>query len=130
MVVDSSALVAILLAEPGYERLLDGLIDAPEVIVAAPVLVESGMVMLSRTGPGGLTDLDDLLARCGARVLPFSEAHARLGVAVFDRYGKGRHPPGLNFGDCIAYAVAQTEGAPLLFAGDDFAKTDVARGDA
>jgi ribonuclease VapC len=126
MVVDSSALVAILLAEAGSDRLREALADAPHVLVPAPVLVEAGMVMLSRTGPGGLTDLDDLLARCDARVLPFSEAHARAAVAAFDRYGKGRHPAGLNLGDCMAYAVAQGEGAALLFTGGDFALTDVA----
>ena len=62
--------------------------------------------------------------------MPFAEAHAREATAAFLRYGKGRHAAGLNFGDCMAYAVAQAEGAPLLFTGDDFAKTDVARWDA
>jgi ribonuclease VapC len=125
MVVDSSALVAILLAEPGFERLREAMITAADVIVPAPVLVEAGMVMLSRTGAGGLTDLDDLLERSGARVLALSEGQARAAVAAFDRYGKGRHPAGLNFGDCMAYAVAMAEGVPLLFTGGDFARTDV-----
>jgi ribonuclease VapC len=125
MVVDSSALVAILLAEPGFERLREAMITAADVIVPAPVLVEAGMVMLSRTGAGGLTDLDDLLERSGARVLPLSERQARTAVAAFGRYGKGRHPAGLNFGDCMAYAVAMAEGVPLLFTGGDFARTDV-----
>ena len=126
MVVDSSALVAILLAEAGFERLREALVDAQDVVVPAPVLLEAGMVMMSRTGPDGVTDLDDLLARCGARVLPFSETHARTALAAFARYGKGRHAAGLNFGDCMAYAVARAEEAPLLFTGDDFARTDVA----
>jgi ribonuclease VapC len=125
MVVDSLALVAILLAEPGYERLREAMITAADVIVPAPVLVEAGMVMLSRTGTGGLTDLDDLLERSGARVLALSEGQARAAVAAFDRYGKGRHPAGLNFGDCMVYAVAMAEGVPLLFASGDFARTDV-----
>lgn len=130
MVVDSSALVAILLAESGYERLRDAMVRAGEVIVPAPVKVEAGMVMASRTGPAGLADLDDLLARAGARVLPFTEAHARAATDAFLRYGKGRHPAGLNFGDCMAYAVAKAEAAPLMFTGDDFAHTDVARWNA
>ena len=108
---------------------MEAMLDAASVIVPAPVLVEAGMVMALRTGAGGLTDLDDLLARRGARVLPFSEMHARAAVAAFDRYGKGRHPEGLNFGDCMAYAVAKAEGAPLLFVGEDFRRTDVARCD-
>ena len=90
-----------------------------------PVRVEAGIVMASRTGPGGLSDLDGLLARAGARVLPFTEAHARAATQAFLRYGKGRHPAGLNFGDCMAYAVAQAEGKALLFTGEDFARTDV-----
>jgi len=130
MVVDSSALVAILLAEAGYERLRDAIIRADEILVPAPVRVEAGIVMASRTGPGGLVDLADLLVRTGARVLPFTDAHARTATEAFLRYGKGRHPAGLNFGDCMAYAVAQAEGAPLLFTGDDFARTDVTRWDA
>jgi ribonuclease VapC len=125
MVVDSSALVAILLAEPGFERLREAMITAADVIVPAPVLVEAGMVMLSRTGTGGLTDLDDLLERSGARVLALSEGQARVAVVAFGRYGKGRHLAGLNFGDCMAYAVAMAEGVPLLFTGADFARTDV-----
>jgi ribonuclease VapC len=73
--------------------------------------------------------LDTFLAETGARIVAFTEAHARAAVQAFLRYGKGRNAVGLNFGDCMAYAVAQAEGAPLLFTGGDFSKTDVARWD-
>ena len=125
MVVDTSALVAILLAEPGYERLRDAMARAEDVLVPAPVRVEAGIVMAPRTGPGGLADLDDLLVQTGARVLPFTEAHARAAVEAFLRFGKGRQAAGLNFGDCMTYAVTQGQGRAVLFTGDDFARTNV-----
>ena len=125
MIVDSSALVAVLSGEPAASRLNRAIADAAAVMVASPSLVETGMVIGSRLERRTLALLDEYLARVGARVVPFTEAHARLATDAFLRYGKGRHPAGLNFGDCMAYAVAQAEGAPLLFTGGDFARTDV-----
>jgi ribonuclease VapC len=121
MVVDTSALAAILLAEPGYERLRDAMTQATDVLVPAPVRVEAGIVMASRTGSSGLADLDDLLVQTGVRVLPFTEAHARAAVEAFLRFGKGRHAAGLNFGDCMTYVVAQA----WLFTTDDFTRKDL-----
>lgn len=126
MVIDSSALVAIVTGEPAAAALNAALAEAADMAVPSPCLLEAGMVLSSRLGEAGLALLDGLLAETGARVVPFTEAHARTATEAFLRYGKGGHPAGLNFGDCIAYAVAQGEGAPLLFLGKDFARTDVA----
>lgn len=83
------------------------------------------MVIAGRKGPDSRPEIDALLDQLRARVTPLTDAHARLAADAFLRYGKGRHPAGLNFGDCMAYAVAKSEGAPLLFVGEDFARTDV-----
>jgi ribonuclease VapC len=125
MVIDSSALVAIVAGEAPAAALNAAIAGAETAIVPSPCLVESGMVLSSRLGPEGLASLEAFLSASGARVAPFTELHARAAVAAFLRYGKGRHPAGLNFGDCMAYAVAQAAGAPLLFTGEDFARTDV-----
>jgi ribonuclease VapC len=128
MIVDSSALVAMLRAEPAADEFGVALARAGGGSVPAPVYLETCMVIAGRKGPDSRPEVDALLQTFGLRVMPFTEDHARAAVAAFLRYGKGRGP-GLNFGDCMAYAVAQAEGAPLLVAGDDFAKTDVARWD-
>ena len=86
------------------------------------------MVIAGRKGPDSRPEVEALLATLGLRVVPLTDAHARLATDAFLRWGKGRHPAGLNFGDCMAYAVAKAEGAPLLFTGGDFARTDVAGG--
>jgi ribonuclease VapC len=119
MVVDSSALVAIVTGEPAAARLNAAVAEAEAVGVPAPCLLETSMVLASRLGEAGLALLDHFLARSGAQVLPFTEAHARAAAKALLRYGKGRHPAGLNFGDCMAYAVAKAEGARLMFTGDD-----------
>jgi ribonuclease VapC len=129
VIVDSSALVALLLAEAGSEALERALIDNPGGLVPAPSYLEVCMVVSGRFGADARPRIDRLLDALDLRIHPFTELHAREAVAAFLRYGKGRHAAGLNFGDCMAYAVAQAEGAPLMFTGDDFAKTDVARWD-
>lgn len=125
MIVDSSALVAIVLIEPGWERLRDCLARVGDASVSAVSLVEAGMVLESRLGPAGAVQLDDLLLDAELTVVPFDEAQARLAREAFRRFGRGRHPAGLNFGDCCVYALARSRGEPLLFVGDDFARTDV-----
>jgi ribonuclease VapC len=97
------------------------------VLVPASCYLEVAMVIAGRKGPDSRPEIDALLGRLRARLVPFVEEHARAAADAFLRYGKGRHPAGLNFGDCMAYAVAKAEGARLMFTGDDFAKTDVAR---
>ena len=83
------------------------------------------MVMAGRKGSDSRSEVDALFETFGLRLMPFTEDHAREAVTAFLRYGKGRHAAALNFGDCMAYAAAQAEGAPMLFTGDDFARTDV-----
>ena len=129
MIVDSSALVAVLRREPEFERLIDAMLDAETVLVPAPCYLEVAMVIAGRKGPDSRPEIDALLDQLRARLVALTDPHARLATDAFLRYGKGRHPAGLNFGDCMAYAVAKAEGAPLLFVGEDFARTDAARWD-
>jgi ribonuclease VapC len=125
VIVDTSAVVAILLREPGHERLVDALAAATRVGIGAPTLVEAGIVLSHRLG----VDARGLLARfretAGIEVVPFGDAHAAAAVEAWLRFGKGRHRAGLNFGDCQSYAVARLAGEPLLFVGEDFAQTDL-----
>lgn len=123
MVIDSSALIAILFDEP--ERLeLESLINSdPLRLISAVTKLEAGMVMVRQRGSA--EPLDRLLATISARIIPFDDHQADIAREAFTRYGKGRHEAGLNFGDCAAYALAVAEGEPLLFKGRDFSATDV-----
>lgn len=125
MVVDASALLAVLFREPGHERLLDALDEAETVAVAAPTLAEAKIVLGARLGFDKAFLLDELLRRMGAEVVPFGREHADEAVRAYRRYGKGRHPAALNFGDAMSYAAARVAGVPLLYVGDDFSRTDV-----
>jgi ribonuclease VapC len=87
--------------------------------------LEAGLVMVHRFGPAGGAELDALLSRIAASIVPFDDHHATIARDAFVRYGKGRHRAGLNFGDCAAYALAIAEAEPLLFKGTDFGATDV-----
>ena len=125
MVLDSSAIVAIHLKEAGFERLI-GLIDIGEiVVVGVPTLLESAMVLTARLGQDARPLLLAFLRRVDAEVVAFNEEHLDAAVTAFLRFGRGRHPAGLNFGDCMSYAVASVSGLPLLFTGDDFSRTDI-----
>ncbi|OGQ13903.1 MAG: hypothetical protein A2138_02165 [Deltaproteobacteria bacterium RBG_16_71_12] len=125
MIVDSSAIVAVMLREPGWERLVDALAGAPSCAVGAPTLVETGIVVTAKMGPRAHVALSRLLEEADIAVVPFTEAHWRAALDAWRRFGKGRHPAGLNFGDCLSYALATLAEQPLLFVGDDFTKTDV-----
>jgi ribonuclease VapC len=125
VIVDTSALIAIVTAEPGYERLLRAIASAVDPVLPASCVLEAHMVIRGRYPPEMVATLDRVIAETGLRIATFGEPHATIARAAFDRYGKGRHPAGLNFGDCMAYAVAMAEGVPLLFTGADFARTDV-----
>jgi ribonuclease VapC len=125
MVVDSSALVAILREEPGHERLLPKAFSADPTVVGAPVAFEAAMVLSGRWHRDARSTLHGLLRSIDAEIVPFSEEHYEAAISAFLRYGKGRHPAGLNFGDCISYAFARVSGLPLLYVGDDFSKTDI-----
>jgi ribonuclease VapC len=125
VVVDSSVLIAIHLKEPGWDVLLDKIAAAPEVIVGAPTLLETAIVLSARLRQDVQPLLMLLLRRLTIRLIPFSEEHYEAAIDAFLRFGKGRHPAGLNFGDCMAYAVAAVSGLPLLYTGGDFARTDI-----
>jgi ribonuclease VapC len=126
MIVDSSALIAILFKEP-ESRLLDVVIaDSTDCKMSAASFLESSLVMMARRGADAVRDLDLLIARFRISLVPFTESQARIARTAFQRYGKGRHAAALNFGDCIAYALATETGEELLFKGTDFGRTDVA----
>jgi ribonuclease VapC len=117
--------IALLLGEPDAERLLLELSAADEVAIGAPTLAEAGIVLNHRLGPLAASLLARLLAELDVVVLPFEERHARQALAANQRFGKGRHPAALNFGDCMAYATARLAARPLLATGRDFAQTDL-----
>jgi len=125
MVLDTSSIVAVILKEPGYERLTNLIDHAEEILVAAPSVVEAGMVLSSRMRQDARPVIQVLLRQVRARVVPFDQDHAWAATGVFLRFGRGRHAAALNFGDCVAYALASLSGQPLLYSGDDFARTDI-----
>ena len=125
MIVDSSAIVALFLKQPGFDEIVERLASAERVSVGTPTLVESGMVIQSRTGLEPRALLDRFVADFEVEMIDFSADHWREALAAFRRYGKGRHPAALNFGDCLTYATARLSGEPLLFLGEDFSKTDL-----
>jgi ribonuclease VapC len=125
LVLDTSALLAMLLAEPERDAYVALLADAEDPLISAATLVEASLVMLAKTAEAGIQDLDELLATGGVRCVAVDEEQARLARDAFARFGKGRSPAGLNFGDCFSYALAQATNRPLLFKRDDFSKTDV-----
>lgn len=125
MVLDSSALVAIHLKEPGYDRLVEAIDRAEIVAIGVPTVLETTMVLSSRLGRDARPLLLTFLRRIEAELIPFNQEHLDAATAAFLRFGRGRHPAGLNFGDCMSYAVASVAGLPLLFIGEDFSKTDI-----
>ena len=125
MIVDTSAIVAMALREPGHVALADALGSAEVAGVGAPTLVETGMVMTSREGARGYHAMEAILREQSIAVIPFDDGHWRAAVAAFSRFGKGRHAAGLSFGDCLSYATARQAGRPLLCLGNDFAQTDL-----
>ena len=125
MILDSSAIIAILLREAAADELEAKVAAAAALGVGAPTFVETLMVLTTRFGPSAAAHLEGFLQRGDAVVVPFSEEHAREAAEAFARFGKGRHRAALNFGDCMSYAVAKLAGQPLLCTGHDFAKTDL-----
>ena len=115
MIVDSSALIAILMNEPEAERLADALADATAPRIGAANWLEAMLVITARLGPAGTEALGDLIDVCGLSVEPVDHGLAEAAFTGWLRFGKGRHPAGLNFGDCFAYALAREAGLPLLF---------------
>lgn len=124
--VDTSALVAVALDEPECDRIIEALV-APSVRagIGAPTLVELGMVITSRLGADGRPVVAGMLGEFDIGVIPFADEHWRVAVGAFTRFGRGRHPAALNFGDCLTYAIARVAEAPLLFVGEEFTHTDL-----
>jgi ribonuclease VapC len=125
VIVDTSALVSIVLAEPGHEQLPDRLGQGTRAGIGAPTLLETRIVLGARLGPSASTLLARLVQSSDMEVIPFTAEHTDVALNAFLRYGKGRHPAALNFGDCISYAVARLAREPLLCIGEDFARTDL-----
>jgi ribonuclease VapC len=125
MIVDTSAILAIFFQEPGYEELAVKIARAGEVGVGAPTLVECGIVLTARLEGDARGLLARFVEEANITIIPFTEIHYGVSVGAWIRYGKGRHPAGLNFGDCLAYALAKWAGMPLLAVGDDFPQTDI-----
>ena len=125
IVLDSSALLAILLREPSADALLETVHRATRRLLSAGTLVEAAMVVIARLGEAGERELDALLARFEVEIVPVDGAQARLSRDGFRRFGKGMDRAGLNLGDLFAYSLARAVAAPLLFVGDDFGRTDV-----
>lgn len=125
MVVDTSALIAILQGEPERRSLLEALEGADTRRISVATLLEVSMVLEARHGQLGLQDLDLFLARAEFEFIAVDRDQAQIARRAFSRFGKGRHPAGLNFGDCFSYALAMFLGESLLRKGGDFLQTDV-----
>jgi ribonuclease VapC len=127
MVLDTSALLALLLDEPEAEDFRAAVEDDATRLVSAATLLETALVIEARKGEPGGRELDALVHKAEIVVVPVDAEHVSEARRAYRRFGKGRHAAGLNFGDLFAYALARASGEPLLFKGDDFARTDVGR---
>jgi ribonuclease VapC len=125
LILDSSAVIAILFRERGFERLRDAIRNADTPAIGAPTLFETGMVAVGTFDLRGRGLVSVFLEEFAVEIVPFEARHWRVAAEAFVRYGKGRHPARLNYGDCMTYATARIAEMPLLFTGDDFAKTDI-----
>ena len=125
MILDTSAVVAIILRESGYESVFQKLAAAETIGIGAPTLAETGIVLRARLGkdPSGI--LGRFLQKFEVVTVPFGEEHWREAVEAYDNFGRGQHAASLNFGDCMTYAVAKLAAQPLLFVGRDFSRTDL-----
>jgi ribonuclease VapC len=125
MILDTSAIVAILFREPDAAALLERLRRAPVRGVGTPTLVETGIVVTSRAGEPAIGWVHRFMQAFDVIEIPFDASHWQVAVAAYNAFGRGRHPAALNFGDCLTYATAKLAGAPLLCIGDDFRETDL-----
>jgi ribonuclease VapC len=125
MVIDTSAVLAILQREPERRSFLEAIEAADSTRMSVASFVEISIVIESRYGAEGLRDLDRFISRAGIELIPVDSEQGQLARSAFSRFGKGRHRAGLNFGDCFSYAAALSLGEPLLCKGNDFTHTDV-----
>ena len=125
MIVDSSAIVAIVLQEPGFEAVLERLTTGASSAIGTPTLTETAIVLSARLRFDARALLARLVVEADIETVPFGDQHYGAAVDAWLRYGKGRHAAALNFGDCMSYALAKLAAAPLLYVGEDFTKTDI-----
>ena len=125
MIIDSSAVLAVLYREPDAERYETAIATAQNCRMSVANVLETSIVVEGRGGAAAGHEFDAFLDRAGIALVPVMAEHIDTARLAWRRFGKGNHPAGLNFGDCFAYALAKTTGEPLLFKGDDFALTDI-----
>lgn len=125
MVIDSSALLAILGDEPERRSFIEAIESAARRLMSTATFVEVSIIIESRHGAEGLRDLDLFLRKAAIELIPVDSEQAHTARRAFSRFGRGRHPAALNFGDCFSYALSLEAGEPLLFKGGDFGQTDV-----
>ncbi len=125
MIVDTSAVMAILLGESGAERYDEAIAEAPRCLISVVNFLEAAIVLESRSGAAAGQELDAFLEEAAIELAPVTFDQAQAARRAWRRFGKGNHPAGLNFGDCFAYALSESTGEPLLFKGRDFALTDI-----
>ncbi len=124
MVIDSSAIIAILRLEPELEQFAKAISSDPVRLLSAATMVELGIFLIARSD-SAYQEFEQLVADIEIEIVPLDEQQSRIALNAFRRYGKGRHPARLNYGDCFTYALANLTGEPLLFKGNDFSQTDV-----
>jgi ribonuclease VapC len=125
MVIDTSAIVAIAFNEPDAALLEQRIADDPVRVISAATVLEAAMVIEARLGEPGGSELDLWLHKVGVEIIAVEAEHADQARRAWRRYGKGRRPAGLNYGDCFSYALAALTGEPLLYKGNDFSQTDI-----
>ena len=125
MIVDTSAVQAILQDEPERRRFNEAVEAADSRLMSVATFVEVSIVIESRFGAEGLHHLDLFVDRAGMELVPVDVEQTRVARGAFSRFGKGRHRAALNYGDCFSYALAQVMGEPLLYKGEDFSGTDI-----
>lgn len=127
MVIDTSAILAIALNEPDAARYEQGIVADSVRMISAATLLEVAMVLETRLGEAAGRELDLWLLKAGVDVVAVDADQIEVARRAWRRFGKGRHPAGLNYGDCFSYALAFTRAEPLLYKGDDFSKTDIGK---
>jgi ribonuclease VapC len=125
MVIDTSAILAILNLESEAEVFSNAIANDPIRLISAGTALELSIIVKARKEEAGITELDLFLNKAAMRIVSFDENQLKMARYAFSQYGKGRHPASLNFGDCFAYALCRTSGQPLLFKGNDFTQTDL-----
>jgi ribonuclease VapC len=125
MVIDTSALAAIFLAEPERKKFLDLIVEAGTRLISAANALETGILLETRRGEAAGREFDLFLVRANLEIVPVDGEQVEIARSAWRKYGKGRHPAALNFGDCFAYALAKSSGEPLLAKATDFALTDI-----